>query len=77
MNASDLVSDFMRPANPQGKSGGPLKKIEFELEARIVDSLQVMETFTKIPKSEIVTIAVKRFIATHKDYFPEGYQSNG
>ena len=65
----------MRSPNSPDKSRVPTQKVELELEAKIVEALQAMEAFTKIPKAEIVTTAVKRFIATHKDYFPEGYQN--
>ena len=47
-------------------------KVELEMEKSIAEQLEVMSNFTKIPKGEIVTTAMKRFISAHKDYFPEG-----
>jgi hypothetical protein len=53
---------------------GTTVKVELELEKKLSEQLQVMETFTKIPRSEIVTTALLRFISAHKDYFPEDYK---
>lgn len=56
-----------------GKSG-PKGKLELELEAKIIEQLGVMEGYTKISRNELVTIALKRFISQHKDYFPDDYK---
>lgn len=55
---------------PQVQTG----KVELEIEKQLIAHLQAMEDFTKIPKGEIVSVALKRFITSHKDYFPEGYK---
>lgn len=47
-----------------------LIKAELELEKDVFDKLLTMETYTKIPRSELVCTALKRFISHHKDYFP-------
>lgn len=54
------------------KKSEPVGRIELELEAKLIEQLQTMESYTKISKSELVTTALKRFISSHKDYFPEG-----
>ncbi len=50
---------------------GPTVKVELELEKELAAQLLQMESYTKIPKSEIVTTALLRFISAHKDYFPD------
>lgn len=47
-------------------------RVELELEKQVADQLQQMEDHTKMSKGELATIALKRFISQHKDYFPEG-----
>lgn len=49
-------------------------KIELEIEKQLIEYLQAMESFTKIPKGELVSTALKRFVSAHKDFFPEGYK---
>ncbi len=65
----------MRSEKGAKSKNEPMAKIELELEKKIIDQIQVMEDFTKIPKSELVCTALKRFISAHKDYFPENYRS--
>lgn len=52
------------------KMKSPTVKIEVEVEKAVAESLNSMEGFTKIKKSEIVNTAMKRFIAGHKDFLP-------
>lgn len=54
------------------RNKGPTAKIELEIAKELVDSLKVMENYTKISQTVLVETALKRFIASHKDYFPEG-----
>ncbi|MEW6056042.1 MAG: hypothetical protein AB1540_05455 [Bdellovibrionota bacterium] len=67
----------MRTAKGENKSNnGPIVKLEVELEKTIVEQLTLMESHTKITRSELVTTALKRFISAHKDYFPDDYKSS-
>lgn len=52
------------------KIAGPTKKLEVEVEEKIVSTLQKMQEFTKIPASELANTALKRFISQHKDFLP-------
>lgn len=52
-----------------------MTRVELELEKQLAEQLEVMEKFTKISRSELVCTALKRFVATHKDYFPDDYRS--
>ena len=61
----------MKLAKGQKRVIGPTVKVELDLEREIADQLLAMEGYTKIAKSEIVTVALKRFISAHKDYFPD------
>ncbi len=62
----------MKTSKGETKAAVQLAKVELELEKDLLEQLLTMEKFTKISKSEIVTTALKRFISSHKDYFPEG-----
>jgi metal-responsive CopG/Arc/MetJ family transcriptional regulator len=62
----------MKTSKGEVKASVQLAKVELELEKDLLEQLLTMEKFTKISKSEIVTTALKRFISSHKDYFPEG-----
>ena len=54
----------------------PAKKLNLEsavnvkLEKCVADCLKIMSDYTKIAADEIVNTALRRFIVTHKDYFP-------
>lgn len=48
----------------------PTIKVELELELDVKNKLTTMESHTKISRSELTNIALKRFISQHKDYFP-------
>ncbi len=56
------------PYRPMGKLD---TSIEAKVEKTVAESLQVMSDHMKIPAGEIVNTAMKRFIATHSDYFPK------
>ena len=61
----------MKLAKGEVRKVGPTDKIELSLEKDLIEALRLMESHTKISKSEIVTTALRRFISAHKDYFPE------
>jgi len=42
--------------------------LQVTLAAHIVNDLKTMEANTKIPLDQLVTTALKMFIATHNDY---------
>lgn len=48
----------------------PSQKIEIELELETLEKLKLMSESTKFTNSELVNTALKRFIATHKDFLP-------
>lgn len=52
------------------KSNVTMVRVDLEIEKPVVEQLQQMTEYTKIPKGELVTTALKRFISAHKDYFP-------
>jgi predicted transcriptional regulator len=41
-----------------------------ELEKEVAETLQQMVEFTRYGESEIINVAVKRFIAVHSDFLP-------
>lgn len=49
---------------------GTLKKVQLEIEKEVADKLVLMEKFSKFTISELTNTALKRFIATHKDFLP-------
>ena len=63
----------MRAVKGETKKSADCVKVELELERTLSEQLSAMESFTKISKSELVTTALKRFISSHKDYFPDDY----
>lgn len=65
----------MRPAKDQKIEQGPTAKLEVHIDAKVVQALDVMEKYAKISKTEIVSIALKRYIAAHSDYFPQDYKA--
>jgi hypothetical protein len=52
------------------KITGAKKKVELEVESKVVEILESMEKYTKHSVSEIANTALKRFIAQHKDFLP-------
>lgn len=65
----------MRTGKDEIRQNIETAKLELSIDRKIVDQLKAMESFTKIPQTELVTTALKRFIASHKDYFPEDYKA--
>lgn len=64
----------MKLAKGEKRPTEPMGKLEIELESKLIDQLQVMEKFTKISRSELLSTALRRFISAHKDYFPDDYK---
>ena len=52
------------------KLEGPTKKLEVVIEEIVVDQLATMSAYKKLSVDEIVNTAVRRFIGSHKDFFP-------
>jgi len=46
-------------------------EIQVSVEKSVADKLKVMAEHMNKTEGEIVNIAMKRFIATHSDYFPK------
>lgn len=44
--------------------------IDVKVEADVAEALGIMAKYTGISANEIVNTAMRRFIVTHKDYFP-------
>lgn len=44
--------------------------VNIKLEKCVAECLGIMSGYTKITADEIVNTALRRFIVTHKDYFP-------
>lgn len=53
------------------KLKGSTVNVQVQIETDAADSLKKMSDYTKLTTSEIVNTAVKRFIVTHKDFFPD------
>lgn len=47
------------------------KCVEVEISAEVHETLLRMEAYKKIPVNTMIDTALKRFIATHKDYLPD------
>jgi hypothetical protein len=50
---------------------GPTVEMKIVLEKDVAESLKKMSEYKKIGEAEMINTAVKRFIATHSDYFPK------
>lgn len=49
---------------------GPKTKLHVEIEKEMVEVLGKMSEYTGHQVSELVNTAVKRFVASHKDFLP-------
>lgn len=45
--------------------------LNVKIEKEVYETLKKMEEKTKIPADELTNTALKRFIATHKDFLPK------
>lgn len=52
------------------KLTGKTTKIEAEVEQSVAETLKAMEQYSKLTLSELANTALKRFIASHKDFLP-------
>lgn len=52
------------------KVTGPTSKLTVEVEKEVADQLKQMSEYKKITESDIINVALKRFISTHKDFLP-------
>lgn len=62
---------------PQSPYREPFKldtDIRVTVEKEVAEYLKVMSENTKIPEGELVNTAMRRFIATHSDYFPRNFK---
>lgn len=48
----------------------PKDSITLEIEAKVIEQLKQMAKHTNLTEAEIANSALKRFIATHKDFLP-------
>ena len=44
-----------------------------QIESQVIEMLQAMEKYKKIPVSELANTALRRFIGAHKDFLPSDY----
>lgn len=56
------------------KIKGPTAKLEVEIESTILEKISAMEKASRLSVSEMTNTALKRFIATHKDFLPKDFQ---
>jgi hypothetical protein len=49
---------------------GATTTVEIKLEKEVAETLKQMVEFTRFGESEIINVAVKRFIAVHSDFLP-------
>lgn len=57
--------------NQQNQAQALDTNIQVKVEKTVAESLKIMAEFTKKSEGELVNTAMKRFIATHSDYFPK------
>ena len=50
---------------------GPTVQVTHELEKEVSETLKKMVEYTKFGESEILNVALKRFIAVHSDFVPK------
>lgn len=48
----------------------PKDWFQAEIEKEVIETLQAMESHTKLSISELANTALKRFISAHKDFLP-------
>ncbi len=53
------------------KLKGQTEKLEVEIELEVAKTLHLMEKHSQLTQSEITNTALKRFIASHKDFLPK------
>lgn len=53
------------------KMSGATVKVQIEVEQKVAEILVKMEQYSKHTQSELANTALKRFIASHKDFLPQ------
>jgi hypothetical protein len=56
------------------KVNGTKGKLSCEVEQSVLDCLAQMSSKMRLSESELVNTALRRFIATHKDFLPAGFK---
>jgi hypothetical protein len=59
---------------PQSPYREPFKldtKVEITVEKAVAEAIKIMSAHSSIPEGEIVNTAMRRYMATHSDYFPK------
>lgn len=59
------------PQNPYREPFTLDTEIHVKVEKEVAELLKAMSDHTKIPESEMVNTAMRRYIATHSDYVPK------
>lgn len=59
------------PQNPYREPFTLDTTIQVSVEKEVAELLKAMSEHTKIPESEMVNTAMRRYIATHSDYIPK------
>lgn len=62
------------PQNPYRQSYTLDASIQVPVEKEVAEILKVMSDHMKISEGDIVNTAMRRFIATHSDYFPRSFK---
>lgn len=62
------------PQNPYRESFTLDANIQVPVEKEVAEILKVMSEHMKISEGEIVNTAMRRFIATHSDFFPKSFK---
>jgi hypothetical protein len=58
------------PQNPYREPFTLDAELHVKVEKEVAELLKAMSEHTKIPESEMVNTAMRRYIATHSDYVP-------
>lgn len=59
------------PNNPYRDAFTLDANISVAVEKEVAEALKVMSQHMQIPEGELVNTAMRRFMATHSDYFPK------
>lgn len=53
---------------------GSTQKLEVQVESEVCATLEAMAAHMKLTPAELANTALKRFIASHKDFLPHGFK---
>lgn len=62
------------PQNPYRQTYTLDTNIQVPVEKEVAEILKVMSEHMKISEGDLVNTAMRRFIATHSDYFPRSFK---